>query len=157
VSTAQGPRTSDVEKGLKPYIRIWGVNSNPVWAPNSRKLAFVSRRTDHSFIAVYDLPTRKVTYISPSVDFDTSPSWSADSKRIAFIRRPGTPFGQQSQAGVGGIGGPGGPGSGRGRGAAIQAGAPARGGRGGRGADPAAADGLYQAAFRRGYTDSPMV
>ena len=35
-------------------IRIWGVNGTPVWSPDGRKLAFVSRRTDHSFIAIYD-------------------------------------------------------------------------------------------------------
>src|SRR5262245_57101554 len=45
VPTAQGPRTNDFDKGVKPYIKIWGVNSNPVWSPNGRKLAFVSRRT----------------------------------------------------------------------------------------------------------------
>jgi dipeptidyl-peptidase-4 len=95
VPTAHGPRLNEVDKGLKPYIRIWGVNSNPVWSPNGKKLAFVSRRTDHSFIAVFDVASRKVTYISPSVDFDTSPAWSADSKQIAYIRRPGTPFAQQ--------------------------------------------------------------
>ena len=38
---------------------------------------------------------RKVEFMSPSTDFDNSPTWSADGKRIAFIRRPGTPFGQQ--------------------------------------------------------------
>ena len=65
VPTAQGPRLNDIDKGLKPYIRIWGVNSNPVWSPNGKKLAFVSRRTDHSFIAVFDVATRKVTYMSP--------------------------------------------------------------------------------------------
>ena len=144
VPTAQGPRLNDVDKGLKPYIRIWGVNSNPVWSPNGKKLAFVSRRTDHSFIAVFDLATRKVTYMSPSVDFDTSPTWSADSTRIAFIRRPGTPFAQQSQSGIGGLGNPPGPafnpaaaqgrggplnnarggGAGQGRGAAPQGTAP---------------------------------
>jgi dipeptidyl aminopeptidase/acylaminoacyl peptidase len=109
VPTAQGPRTNDVDKGLKPFIKIWGVNSGPVWSPNGRKLAFVSRRTDHSFVAVYDVATRAITYMSPSVDFDTSPTWSADGKQIAFIRRPGTPFGQQSQAGSGGLGNPAGP------------------------------------------------
>ncbi len=131
VATAPGLRTNDVDKGVKPYVHIWGTNSNPVWSPNGRKLAFVSRRTDHSFIAVYDVPLRKITYMSPSVDFDTSPTWSADSRQLAFIRRPGTPFAQQSHNGVGGLGNPPGP--------AFNPANPGRGdgrGRGGRGGDP---------------------
>ena len=170
VPTAQGPRTGDVEKGLKPFIRIWGVNSNPVWAPNAKKLAFISRRTDHSFIAVYDLATRKVTYVSPSVDFDTSPTWSADSKSLAFIRRPGTPFGQQSQNGVGTLGNPPGPAfnaANAGRGGGRAGGGGGGQGRGGRGdaaataapaagqaapaAPPAPRPGLTTAAFAGGY------
>ena len=110
VPTAQAAaRTTDIDKGLKPFIKIWGVNTNPVWSPDGKKIAFVSNRTNHAFIAIYDLPTRKVTYISPSVDWDSSPTWSPDSTRIAFIRRPGTPFAQQSQDGVGGLGNPPGP------------------------------------------------
>jgi dipeptidyl-peptidase 4 len=142
VPTAPGPRANDFDKGLKPYIRIWGVNSNPVWSPDSRKLAFVSRRTDHSFIAVYDVAARKITYMSPSVDFDTSPTWSADGRQIAFIRRPGTPFAQQSQNGVGGLGNPPGPAfnaaaAGQGRGGGRGGGQ----GRGGRGDAPPNAQG----------------
>ena len=173
VSTAQGPRTNDYDKGLKPTIRIWGVNSTPVWSPNGRKLAFVSRRTDHSFIAVYDLPTRTVTYMSPSVDFDTSPAWSADGTQIAFIRRPGTPFALQSQPGIGGLGNPAGPafnagvpGPGRGGAGRGGGGAPGRGGgsptlTAGRGDDqangpqanaPAPRPGLTSAKFSGGYT-----
>ena len=164
VSTAPGPRTSDYEKGLKPYIRIWGVNSNPVWSPNGRKLAFVSRRTDHSFIAVYDQASRKITYLSPSVDFDSSPTWSADSTRIAFIRRPGTPFGQQSQDGVGGLGNPPGPafnanagrgGAGRGGGGGGQGRGGGRGDQPAQGAQttpaPAPRPGLTSATFSGGY------
>ena len=165
VSTAQGPRTTDIDKGLKPFIRIWGVNSNPTWSPDGRKLAFISRRTDHSFIAVYDLASRKITYISPSVDFDSSPTWSPDGKRIAFIRRPGTPFAQQSQEGVGGLGNPPGPafnpnnpgrgGAGRGGGGGNAV-AQGRGGRGGNQANPdapapAPRPGLTSATFSGGY------
>ena len=47
-------------------------------------------------------PTRTVKYMSPSVDFDTSPMWTSDSKTIVFVRRPGLPFGQQAQQGTGG-------------------------------------------------------
>jgi dipeptidyl aminopeptidase/acylaminoacyl peptidase len=110
VPTAQAaPRTSDIDKGLKPFIKIWGANSNPVWSPDGKKLAFVTSRTDHSFIAIYDTTTKNITYMSPSTDWDTSPTWSADSKRLAYIKRPGTPFAQQSQPGVGGLGNPAGP------------------------------------------------
>ena len=78
--------------------------ASPKWSPDGRKIAFVSTRTDHSFIVVYDVATRTVKYMSPSVDFDTSPMWTADSKQLMFVRRPGLPFGQQAQQGAGGIG-----------------------------------------------------
>jgi dipeptidyl-peptidase-4 len=110
VPTAQaGPRTTDIDKGLKPFIKIWGTNTNPSWSPDGKKLAFVTSRTDHSFIAVYDVATRRIAYMSPSTDWDASPAWSRDSRRIAYIKRPGTPFGQQSQPGIGGLGNPPGP------------------------------------------------
>jgi dipeptidyl aminopeptidase/acylaminoacyl peptidase len=130
---------SEVDRGEKPFISEWGVQSDPKWSPDGRKIAFVSTRTDHSFIVVYDVATRSVKYISPSVDFDTAPMWMPDSKHLMFIRRPGLPFGQQAQQGAGGIGLPNGPaalqtataaptggrGGGRGRGAAAAAAAPA--------------------------------
>jgi dipeptidyl aminopeptidase/acylaminoacyl peptidase len=161
VPTAPGPRANDIDKGVKPFIRIWGTNNNPVWSPDGRRIAFVSSRTDHSFIAVYDVAAKKITYLSPSVDRDTSPTWSPDSRRIAFVRRPGTPFAQQSQPGSGGLGNPPGPaynplnpnGRGRGRfgGGRGQNGA-GRGEGGERGNRPAPRPGLTTAAFAGGYT-----
>ncbi len=153
--TAQTPVTNDPDKGLKPFVKEWGVQSNPSWAPDGSKIAFVSTRTDHSFIMVYDVKSKSVVYVSPSVDFDTSPTWSEDGKQIAFIRRPGLPFGQQAQQGNGSLGNPNGPALGRG-------GSGGRGGRGGgggrgRGAvdESQAADprkGLFTATFENGST-----
>jgi len=161
VSTTQTPGTAVPAKDVKPFIRIWGVNGGPAWSPDGRKLAFISRRTDHSFIAVYDVATRKITYMSPGVDFDTSPTWSPDSKRIAFIRRPGTPFALQSQAGVGGLGNPAGPAfntAAQGRGGAGRGGGGGQGRGGGRGdqstpgaTPPAPRPGLTSATFAGGY------
>ena len=100
---------ADVDRGEKPFITEWGAQSAPKWSPDGRKVAFVSTRTDHSFIVVYDVATRGVKYISPSVDFDTMPMWLSDSKHLMFMRRPGLPFGQQAQQGSGGLGLPNGP------------------------------------------------
>src|SRR4051812_21831906 len=166
VPVARTPRTSDTDKGVKPFIRVWGMNADPVWSPDGRKLAFVSSRTDHSFVTVYDVVKRAVTYMSPSVDWDTSPTWSPDSTRIAFIRRPGTPFALQAQPGSVGLGNPPGPafnplnppargGAGTGRG-----GPGGRGGRGGNEAENEKAPvrpGLTTATFKGGYDISFIV
>jgi dipeptidyl aminopeptidase/acylaminoacyl peptidase len=170
--TAVRPATA-VDRGEKPLITQWGVQSAPEWSPDGRKLAFVSTRTDHSFIMVYDVATERVTYISPSVDFDTSPLWTEDSKSIVFVRRPGLAFGQQAQQGGGGIGVPNGPAfqanpaaaaptgraGGRGGRGAAQGAQAAQGGRGqGNDAAPTAPianiPGLATATFKGGYTIS---
>ena len=109
---AQASRTAAVSSSRgsdKALVKAWGTNANPVWSPDGTKIAFISNRTDHSFIGIYDVRTKGVTFLSPSVDHDTSPTWSPDGKRIAFIRRPGTPFGEQAQQGQGSIGNPDGP------------------------------------------------
>jgi dipeptidyl-peptidase-4 len=94
--------TSEMDRGEKPFIKEWGVQSDPKWSPDGRKIAFVSTRNDHSFIMVYDVATRTVKYMSPSVDFDTMPMWLSDSKHLIFMRQPGLPFGQQTlQTGAG--------------------------------------------------------
>lgn len=50
------------ECGLKPLFRTHGSNSNYVWSPDSKKIAFVSNRGDHSFIGIYEHATRKISY-----------------------------------------------------------------------------------------------
>ena len=60
-------------------------------------LAFVSDRGDHSYIGVYDQRSPSITYLSPGVDRDSSPTWSPDGSRVAFIRRPGLPFGSSAE------------------------------------------------------------
>ena len=146
---------TEVDRGEKPFISEWGVQSNPKFSPDGRKIAWVSTRSDHSFIMVYDIATKAVKYMSPSVDFDTMPLWQSDSQHLIFERQPGLPFGQgplTQQTAAATPAAAAGAGTGRG------------GGRGGRGggaaAAPAAATpaatntsaGLMRATFKGGYT-----
>lgn len=147
-----------MDTGAKPFVAAWGTNGGPRWSPDGTKFAFVSNRTDHSFIGIYDMQARAITWLEPGVDRDTNPVWSPDGASIAFVRRPGTPFGLQSQQGTGGVGNPAGPAAARGT-----AGPNGRGGqfggRGGRGDAPPPANaallsvpGLYRATFPGGHT-----
>jgi len=76
-----------------PLFIAFGENSDPVWSPDSKRIAFVSVRDDHSFIGVYDSERHTVSYMAPGVDRDMAPAWSPDGSHVAFIRRPGSPFG----------------------------------------------------------------
>ena len=78
------------EPGAKPgqLLQTRGAARNLRWSPDSSRLAFVSDRGDHSFVAVYSFRAKTVTYLDPSTDRDESPVWSPDSARIAFLRIP---------------------------------------------------------------------
>jgi dipeptidyl aminopeptidase/acylaminoacyl peptidase len=58
----------------------------PSWAPDGARLAFVSDRDDHSFIAIYTVASGAVSYLDPSTDLDTNPTWAPDSAHLTYLR-----------------------------------------------------------------------
>jgi dipeptidyl-peptidase 4 len=158
-----GAPVTMADTGGKAFITQWGRQSSPRWSPDGQRIAFVSDRDNHAFVGVYDVRTRRVEFVAPSVDCDGAPAWSPDGKRIAFVRRPGVPFGAQAQQGSGGIGNPAGPAAGRpgggcgtggfgggGRAAAAQQDSAAR-------ANARRPPGLYTATFPGGHALALMV
>jgi len=63
-------------------------SESPTWSPDGRTLAFVSNRTDHSFIGLYT-PDQPIRFLATSTSRDSGPAWSPDGKKIVFLRQPG--------------------------------------------------------------------
>lgn len=70
-------------------LRARGDVQKPRWSPDGTHIAFVSLRGNHSLIGVFEVASRTLKWMSPSVDFDNEPVWAPDSKRLAFFRVPG--------------------------------------------------------------------
>src|SRR5579862_1604620 len=66
-----------------------GQDSDLHWSPNGSALAFVSTRTDHSFIGIYHSDSTPIQFLTPATSQDIMPRWSPNGASIAFIRVPG--------------------------------------------------------------------
>jgi dipeptidyl aminopeptidase/acylaminoacyl peptidase len=69
----------------QPLIVDSGAVSSLTWSPDGKRLAFVSHRGSHSLIGVYEVGSRHIVWMNPSLDDDDSPAFSPDGTRIAFI------------------------------------------------------------------------
>ena len=80
----------DLKPDAKPssLIAAKGSITETEVSPDASMLAVISSRGDHAFLAVYRFASKELRYLDPSVDTDSSPVWSPDSKSVAFIRTP---------------------------------------------------------------------
>ena len=76
----------DAKEKAVQLIHARGQNSDLQWSPDGARLAFVSNRGNHGFVGVFDAAAGTVRYLDPTVDRDSFPVWSPDSRHIAFVR-----------------------------------------------------------------------
>jgi tricorn protease len=62
------------------------LESQPVWAPDSRRLAYVSARHGGAQVYLYDFATSTETPITTGAATDLSPVFSPDGKQLAYLR-----------------------------------------------------------------------
>src|SRR6266478_4807233 len=72
----------------QPLLVDQGTVDSLTWALDGKRLAFVSHRGSHSLIGVYDFVDQTIVWLSPSLDYDSSPAFSPDGARIAFVHVP---------------------------------------------------------------------
>lgn len=75
---------------IKPQqiIRTRGTQGMIRWNNTGSKLVFTSNRGDHTFIGIYDVATKTISFSDASADHDHDPVWSDDGNWIAYIRTP---------------------------------------------------------------------
>ena len=90
VSAGQIWMLSLADTSIKPekLFQSRGGQSQIRWSPDGTMIAFTSNRGDHSFIGIYKVNAKTASFSETSMDNDTYPVWSPDSKQLAYIRIP---------------------------------------------------------------------
>lgn len=90
LNAGQAWTASLVDTTLKPQplFKVRGTVGSLRWNHDGSKLTFVNTRGEHSFIGIYDLMAKSVSFPDPSADKNQEPVWSPDGTWLAYIRNP---------------------------------------------------------------------
>ncbi|RJF90620.1 S9 family peptidase [Sphingomonas cavernae] len=69
------------------------------WSPDGSRLLFVDNRDDHSFVAVLDIASARLTYLDPGLGYSVEPIFSPDGRQVAFVRYVDPPQGASDDTG----------------------------------------------------------
>ena len=72
----------------KPLFIARGTSSNLAFSPDGSYLAFVSTRSDHSFVGLWNFANKSLHFPEASLDHDRYPAWSPDGTQLAYLRVP---------------------------------------------------------------------
>lgn len=78
----------DAASAPTPLIVDQGQIMSVTFSQDSKRLAFVSARPGHALLGIYEFAAKTIVWMSPSLDQDTSPTFSPSGASIAFIRIP---------------------------------------------------------------------
>ncbi len=79
-----------VETESGKWKQIEGLNAqHPVWSPDSKFLAFSAESGEWFDIGLYEVATGNVEWLTQSIGDDTSPCWSVDGERMAWVHAEG--------------------------------------------------------------------
>ena len=76
----------DIQTKKETWLTRDARATDPAWSPDGSALAFVKRHAEGSALWIWDFNTGKLSPITPTLDGQEvfSPSWSPDSRMIAF-------------------------------------------------------------------------
>jgi dipeptidyl aminopeptidase/acylaminoacyl peptidase len=72
----------------QPLVVDGGQIASLTFSADGRRLAFVSARSHHALVGVYDFASQRIVWMAPSLDQDSSPVFSPTGSQVAFIRVP---------------------------------------------------------------------
>ncbi|WP_010165043.1 S9 family peptidase, partial [Sphingomonas sp. PAMC 26617] len=70
-----------------PLLVDEGTIRSAKWSPDGKRVAFASQRGGHALIGVLEHDSGLVTWMAPGFDLDSSPVFSPDGLKVAFIRQ----------------------------------------------------------------------
>lgn len=79
--------------------RVRGRVGRLAWSPDGSRLLFSEDRGEHSYAALLEIASRRLSYLDPGLGHSLEPVFSPDGRQVAFIRSLAPPPGAAADSG----------------------------------------------------------